>query len=301
MTNLEVSVAMATYNGAAYIGEQLRSLAEQTQLPAELVICDDGSRDETLQVAAAFAATAPFPVHIHRNEQRLGYRANFMRAASLCQSELIAFSDQDDIWEPNKIKACARRFQNAEVLLTYHNALVIDSEGREIGVLSNRAAPHATNPPLSLDPWTYGLGFTLVLRNDLLALNKLWSQSVDHCKVDEPMAHDQWFFFLAGALGKIAYIDEALVRYRQHGTNLYGWEGCVRPVPTLLSRIRGHLSLRSRLKRLVGLKTVRRMPPPYETAARRRAEILDAARAMLTGAPAELALAARNKYRSLAP
>ena len=286
---------MATYNGAKYLDEQLRSLAEQTQLPAELVICDDGSQDGTLQIAAAFAATVPFPVHIHRNEQRLGYRANFMRAASLCQSELVAFSDQDDIWEPSKIETCARPFQDPEVLLTYHNALAFELNGREIGLVNNRAAPSATNPPLSLDPWLNGLGFTIVLRRDLLALDGLWSNSVDQYALEKPLAHDQWFFFLASALGNIAYIDDALVRYRQHDANLYGWERRWHR----RSRITRLVPFRRRISRLIYISDVERAAS-FAAAARKRAQIMDSAQDMLTGQRAKLAVIARDKYLRLA-
>src|SRR5690348_8403095 len=98
-SSLSISVAMATYNGARYIREQLDDLAAQTRLPAEVVVCDDESSDGTVAILEHFAASAPFPVHIHRNSERLGYRANFMKCASLCSSDLVAFCDQDDRWD----------------------------------------------------------------------------------------------------------------------------------------------------------------------------------------------------------
>jgi hypothetical protein len=71
---------MATYNGARYIAEQLESFTRQTAIPSELVITDDGSTDDTLDIIDLFAARAPFPVRVERNVKRLGYRANFMKA-----------------------------------------------------------------------------------------------------------------------------------------------------------------------------------------------------------------------------
>ena len=71
MASLSVSVAMATYNGAAYLARQLDDLAAQSILPAELVICDDGSTDNTLAILERFAITAPFAVRAHRNSERL--------------------------------------------------------------------------------------------------------------------------------------------------------------------------------------------------------------------------------------
>ena len=88
--------------------EQLADLAAQSVLPAELVVCDDGSTDDTLAILERFAITAPFPVRVHRNSERLGYRANFLKCAGLCRSDLIAFCDQDDRWAPRKIETMRR-------------------------------------------------------------------------------------------------------------------------------------------------------------------------------------------------
>src|SRR4051812_16300560 len=98
-----ISIALATYNGEKYLSAQLESLALQTRLPAELVVCDDCSTDRTIDIIDEFIARAPFPVRVARNESRLGFVNNFMRAAQGCRADLIAFCDQDDIWEPNKL------------------------------------------------------------------------------------------------------------------------------------------------------------------------------------------------------
>jgi glycosyltransferase involved in cell wall biosynthesis len=212
-----VSVAMATYNGGKYLRRQLDSLATQSQRPSELVITDDCSADDTIAVIEAFANSAPFPVKLSRNETRLGYRANFMRAASLCGSELIAFCDQDDFWYPGKIAAAVRPFTDPEVLLTYHNADVVTDDGNRISSLTERLVPIASGP------WFYPLGFTEVFRRSLLSLSGLWQSSRDPVDGSEVSAHDVWFFFLAGVLGKVVYLDEPLVAYIQHGQNTFGF------------------------------------------------------------------------------
>ena len=220
---LAVSVAMATYNGQQFIQRQLDSLSAQTHLPAELIVTDDGSDDDTLAIINAFAKSASFPVNVYRNDTRLGYRANFMQAAALCRSELIAFCDQDDVWYANKIAASLKPFSDSDVLLTYHNANIVNDDGRLIGSLATRAAQQLVLPPLSAGPWPLALGFTEVFRRSLLPLSYLWPNSRDFYENDERSPHDQWFFLLAAALGKIAYLDEALVAYVQHGSNAYGW------------------------------------------------------------------------------
>ena len=218
-----ISIAMATYNGRQNIKRQLDSLAAQTHVPAELVITDDQSNDDTVAVVEEFSKTSPFPIKLFRNEKRLGYRKNFMRAASLCKSQLIAFCDQDDYWHPRKIEAISIPFTDPEVLLVYHDADVVTDGGERIGSLTERVPKQQILSPLSSGPFLYALGFTEVFRRSLLQLNNLWAQSLDHDRLGEPLAHDQWFFFLASVFGTIVYVDEPLVNYIQHGRNAHGW------------------------------------------------------------------------------
>jgi glycosyltransferase involved in cell wall biosynthesis len=211
-----VSVAMATYNGARFIREQLDSLARQTVLPAELVITDDGSTDNTLEIVADFAARAPFPVRVERNPENLGFRANFLKAASLCTSDLIAFCDQDDIWLPHKIETCLELFDNDNVLFVYHNATVVDDNLKPVGNIAWQAAQKPINPPLSMGPWTVCHGFTNVIAKSLLAHMNFWPQSQNFFDVGLRESHDQWFPCLAGVLGTTGYISAPLALYRRH-------------------------------------------------------------------------------------
>jgi glycosyltransferase involved in cell wall biosynthesis len=156
-----VSVALATYNGRKFLGAQLGSLAAQEVLPHDLVIADDGSSDDTLTIAHAFARSAPFPVLVLRSEQRLGYAANFIKAARACTGDLIAFSDQDDVWRRDKLRRMREVFGDPEVMLAYHNARLIDEAGREIGVVRRRRGKGRTYAPLAP---ILGIRFTGMLR-----------------------------------------------------------------------------------------------------------------------------------------
>lgn len=220
-----ISVAMATYNGERFIREQLNSLAAQQYLPEELIIADDASSDKTVVIAQEFAKTAPFRVHIKRHQKRVGYGANFMRAATLCTADLIAFCDQDDIWSPRKLALCIEPFRDPAVLLAYHNAEVVTETGEQLGSLDYLASS-PISAPLSLCPVRNihsALGFTEVFRRCILQFSEFWEMSLNVNDLTTPMPHDQWVFFIASVFGGIAYLDQALVSYRQHDSNVYGW------------------------------------------------------------------------------
>ena len=97
------SVALCTYNGAQYLPDQLESIVAQTRLPDELVVGDDHSTDDTVNILEDFAAGAPFPVRLHVNETNLGVVKNFEATILRCQGNLTALCDQDDVWLRNKV------------------------------------------------------------------------------------------------------------------------------------------------------------------------------------------------------
>ena len=222
MARPTLSIALATFNGAKYLPRQLNSLVHQRGPVSELVVADDGSSDTTVAVLREFAATAPFPVHIFQNSERLGYRVNFMHAAAACTGDLIAFCDQDDVWHPDNTELVARAFGDPEVMLVFHNANLIDERGRRNGKLFSWKTAK-TYPPLSTKPWIIVPGVVQALRRSLLRFTSLHPRSIDPYCPTEPMPHDLWYPFWASVLGKIAYIPDALVEYRQHADNASGW------------------------------------------------------------------------------
>jgi glycosyltransferase involved in cell wall biosynthesis len=231
-----ISIALATHNGARYLSEQLSSLAAQTKLPFELVISDDGSTDQTLELARAFAADAPFPVRLMVNDEALGYRLNFRKAAQACTGDLIAFCDQDDIWRDDKLEVMARCFSDPQVLLAYHNAWAFNDDDRSrLHEGTIEQADLATQP---LPPFKTVNGLLQVFHAHLRRYDHLWDSSFDEVVGKSILAHDQWYLFLALMLGKVVFVDEELLDYRQHASNTFG----VKVTQTLAERIANKLS-----------------------------------------------------------
>ena len=215
-----ISVAMATYNGARFLREQLESIAAQTLKPFEVVICDDRSTDETVRIADEFARGSPFPVHVKVNDRNLGYFRNFRAAASRCRGDLIAFADQDDWWVPERLEKCVAHFQDPNLLLLYHNAWLVDYDRRRIGTVYNGVTEERALNLRPIGPWNHSYGLVQIFRSSLRQFDDLWDMSLNHM-VDplDIMCHDQWYFFLAEALGRVEFLDEPLLEYRQHGAN----------------------------------------------------------------------------------
>src|SRR5258708_26884212 len=110
MEESRFSVAMCTYNGAKFVQEQLRSIVAQSAPVQEIIICDDGSADESCAIVDAFSREHPGIIRLYRNSTRLGYSQNFAQAISLCRGDIIFLSDQDDSWLPARVERIAALF-----------------------------------------------------------------------------------------------------------------------------------------------------------------------------------------------
>lgn len=216
-----VSVAMATFNGGRFLGEQLDSIARQTLLPAELVVSDDGSEDDTLAIIAAFASRAPFPVRVLPAHPRLGFADNFLHAAEHCSGDAIVFADQDDVWSPEKVACGLERLVGDGSLLSLHWLDVTDEALRPIGLNRQGITADAVFDALQLPPHHSVWGNTMMFRRELLSVAPP-AQRPRQPGYDRPLSHDHWIHVLAASLGRISHIAAPLISYRQHGENVFG-------------------------------------------------------------------------------
>jgi glycosyltransferase involved in cell wall biosynthesis len=217
-----VSVVMATLNGRRFIIEQLQSLLSQTVLPFEIVICDDGSTDGTIEIIEWFLKTSAVPVVFVRNEKRLGYSNNFLKAAHLASSEYIAFCDQDDIWCSKKIETCMEFIADTGVEFCAHTVRLIDENGTPGAIHNQDIKKTGAIAPRSEDPWGVFYGFSQVFHRSILQIIPEGCRGEDSETFDMVLSHDRWVHFLASHFCKIGVINEPLVHYRQHADNAYG-------------------------------------------------------------------------------
>lgn len=212
---MKISIAMATYNGKKYLQEQLESFVAQKNLPHELVVCDDGSSDETLSIVSSFSEYAPFPVRIYKNPENLGYADNFLKAASLCKGDWIAFSDQDDVWLPEKLEQVAKQCAD-DVLLIVHSAELVDEELNSVGKRFPDITEDKVVGSLNNKPWWTPAGFTQCFSASLIKDFPWGQRPTDFNSPGKMQAHDQWTYFLANSFGKVVYLEKSLALYRRH-------------------------------------------------------------------------------------
>ena len=126
---MTTSVALCTFNGEKYISEQIESILNQTSPIDEIVVCDDGSTDKTIDILNDYQTKYPSVFKIFKNEENLGFIKNFEKAILLCTQDIILLSDQDDVWETNKVEVLKNEFlQNPEKDLIVHNLSFNSSE-----------------------------------------------------------------------------------------------------------------------------------------------------------------------------
>lgn len=208
---MRISIAMATYNGARYLEEQLDSFLYQSQQPDELVACDDASTDETVSILQSFRRRAPFEVIIHRNAKKLGHVRNFERAMSLSSGDIVLLSDQDDVWFPNKIMQVALAFQKElSVWVVVNNAEITDG-----GLVPTGLSVAGQLGSAGLGTDSLFLGCCMAFRRELKSL-LLPLPSEIH-------GHDSWINLLGSTLRCRQFIPEILQAYRRHDGNTSTW------------------------------------------------------------------------------
>ncbi len=212
---MRVSVALCTYNGEAHLREQLESLLAQDHLDIELVAADDASTDGTWQILEAYAPRFA-AARLIRNSRNLGLRANFEQAFRACSGEWIAPCDQDDVWLPQKLNRLLAEAEAGPVLI-YCDSALIDAHGRPSGgKVSDRYHMASGTDPLAFALMNCVSGHASIFRRSLLERA---------LPIPEGANYDWWLAFVAAQSGGIAYVDEPLVRFRQHEANASGFAG----------------------------------------------------------------------------
>ncbi len=209
-----ISIVMATYNGSLYLAEQIDSLVAQSYTNIEIIIVDDCSTDNTLEIVKSFQLKYPV-IKIYSNETNLGYIKNFEKGCLMANGDYIALCDQDDQWHPDKIKNMQAAIGNYPLL--YCDSILCDEELKPIGVnISDRVNSIDFNSCLQQVVFCRIYGHATLMKKYFL------QQAMPFLDV---IPHDWWLCYMATFYGGIKYLPQPLVSYRQHAANIFGVVG----------------------------------------------------------------------------
>ena len=206
---MTVSVALAAYNGEQYIAEQISSILPQLSEDDEIVVSLDPSTDGTKEIICSIA----------ENDSRIklvdgegsGLIKNFENAIKNCKNDIIFFSDQDDIWLPEKVARITEEFEkDSELLLVMHDARIVDENLNETE--ASFFEHRGTKTGILKNIWKNSfMGCCMAVRKEAL-------KYILPFPCNLPM-HDQWIGLMAEKVGKPAFITDRLILFKRHGDN----------------------------------------------------------------------------------
>lgn len=234
-TMYTVTVLMSTYNGEAYLQQQIESILSQQDVSVCLHIRDDASSDGTRGILGQFGDDDRVSVYLGHN---VGPSLSFMKLIydDKSHADYYAFADQDDLWLPNKLsKAIGLLNSMPEKTLYASNQIIANSDGEAIGMRYDSLPP---TDLLNIIDKNYLSGCTMVMSNSLFNLVKETHPSE---KVLSSRMHDTWVASLAALTEGIVYDEDSCIYYRQHNTNVVGIKK-VNPAKKLMTKLihRGH-------------------------------------------------------------
>jgi len=262
MRRMRISVAMCTYNGADFLPAQLASIAEQARQADELIICDDASTDKTRALLESFARTSRIPVSLYFSDENVGSIKNFERAIGLCTGDIIALSDQDDVWRTDKLQRIEQSFNDKPAVgLVFSDAALVDKNLKPLGqriwdavgfdAHKQKLVRDGRSLDVLVNGWTV-TGATMAFRSDYVKLALPIPTSI-------AMIHDGWIALIVAAVADVAFIEEPLISYRQHERQQIGV-----PKRSVTQPERGLQALESALRRRVSARDLHEILAVFE-------------------------------------
>jgi glycosyltransferase involved in cell wall biosynthesis len=217
-----ISVALCTFNGERYLTEQLDSISCQTVLPDEVVIADDGSSDATLEIVDAWAQAFPATVVVLDEPLRQGITANFERALAATTGAISLLSDQDDVWQPDRVEQTRRILDGHTWGLVASDAPLIDGESHDLGetIHSRLGLSIAERASLATgDLFDTALRRNLATGATVAVTRALWQAARPF---PSTWLHDEWLTMLAASADVALWSDDPFISYRVHNSNVVG-------------------------------------------------------------------------------
>ena len=213
-----ISVCIATYNGEKYIKEQLDSILKQLSIEDEVIISDDGSSDDTINLISSFSDPRIKLIHndvkiFKHSNQSKSYQVtkNFENALIYATGDYIFLSDQDDVWEENKVRDCILLMKNKDINLIVHDACVVDQFNTIISESYFEDLNSQKGFLRNIIKNSY-LGCCMVFDRNILLRSLPFPENL--------IAHDMWIGLIAEKNGSVAFVEQNYIRYRRHNSTV---------------------------------------------------------------------------------
>ncbi len=213
---MNYDVIIAAYNGEKYILEQIESIMRQTITPKKIIIRNDASTDNTLTVINKLQSEHPDLINIVNDGINLGYIKNFESLVKHTASEIVFFSDQDDIWIDTKAEKIINLISSTGKSVVFTDAFLVNNKKEKLGTLwefagFNPAVDSLTFERLYVD--NFATGATMAARRDFLMAQLPFPAT---------LPHDYWITVNAAIKNELISCAEKLILYRQHDANVIG-------------------------------------------------------------------------------
>lgn len=238
---MRISVALCTLNGEKFLRTQLASLVDQTMQIDEVIVCDEGSTDKTMEILQLYKDK--LPLQIHENSLRLGTYRNFEKAISLCTGDYVFPADQDDFWDIQKIERIVTFLdQRPETDVVFTDAVLVN----EFGQISGKKLWSTFRfREQQQNEWRAGKSLEILLDGNrvtgcTMCLRKSFFDKISPFPSNMPayFLHDAWMGISASLENKISFIPASYVQYRQHSEQQVGVLGFQGTPVTLWERMK---------------------------------------------------------------
>lgn len=215
---MKVNILMSTYNGQQFLAEQIRSIQDQSYTDWTLFIRDDGSSDNTKEILKDFEHQDS-RIHLIDSDKsdNLGVIKSFHKLVNHDRADYYFFSDQDDVWLPNKLELSLKEAQNylADLpLMVYMDLKVVNQDLKIMTESMVKSQSHHANTELVQELTENTVTGGVAMINHALA--EMWQET------DDILMHDWYLALLASAFGNLVFIDQPGELYRQHSDNVLG-------------------------------------------------------------------------------
>lgn len=223
-----IYIVMCTYNGEKYIQEQLQSIVDNTIDNWNIIIFDDQSNDNTIEIIKAYQKKYPTKIFLRINQVKKGVITNFLNGVyetglQMKKDDYIMLCDQDDVWNPNKIEKTLNGMNELTRIYGVNIPLLVCTDVRVVNDtldIVNESFRRMNHYRINKLDFSH-----LMMENKVQGcttmINKSTAVMLDKIP-DKATMHDGWLALIASAFGSIKYIDEPTMNYRQHGNNVQG-------------------------------------------------------------------------------